>query len=226
MKYLEISETYLSKSKFKKPLLFSFFLISLIGIVSSFYWENLFNIREYFFGERNLIFLDGEYYRALFLTFVHSDLNHYLSNSYSLFFLFILHYSYFGPIKIFTLDLIFVFLSNLISIYTYDEGIHLIGASGLVYLLAGSYLTLYVLIDRYSSFQKRIFRSFAVALIIFWPQTLMAQVSYRAHFFGFVAGIIEGICYYLFKRSYFLSYEKWREIIEEDEEDTDPIQYH
>ena len=139
-----------------------------------------------------------------------------------LFFLGILIYNSFGALLFPILSLAFSVVVTLISINTYPEQVVLLGASGLVYLLGGCWASLYVFLDTTISVWKRIFKAFGVSLIIFWPQTLMPEVSYRTHAIGFLIGIITGIVYFLIKRKYLKSFEEFpppEELILDDQDD-------
>jgi membrane associated rhomboid family serine protease len=98
-----------------------------------------------------------------------------------------------------------------LALETYHPQIHLLGASGLVYLLGGTWYSLFILLDRRVPFGKRVFKATAVSLVLFFPQTLLAQVSYRSHFFGFVMGGLLGIFYFLLNKRHFRTFEEYPE---------------
>ncbi len=158
-------------------------------------------------ASKYLVFTRGEYYRALTTNLIHSDLKHLISNSYMLFFLGILIYNSFGFLLFPLLSLAFSVLVTLISLYTYPEQNILLGASGLVYLLGGCWTSLYVILDTSVSLSMRFFKAIAVSLIIFWPQTLVWEVSYRTHAIGYFLGIIMGTVYFIIKRKHLRSFE-------------------
>ncbi|HEY7161555.1 MAG TPA: rhomboid family intramembrane serine protease, partial [Acidobacteriota bacterium] len=76
----------------------------------------------------------------------------------------------------------------------------LVGASGVVYCMAGFWLTLFVLIERRYSIANRLMRSIGFFLIVFVPSTFEPTVSYRAHAIGFVLGILSAIMYFVINR--------------------------
>lgn len=205
------NKTYLTKTHYKNGLKVSIIFISLLFIISHIFWHDYGKIAEQLVASGYLVFEKGQWYRSLTSIFIHADLNHLLSNSYMLFFLIYLNYSYFGPLLFPTLSLIFSAMINLIALWTYHPQIHLLGASGLAYLLGGCWFSLFILLDRRLSIFLRIFKAFGVALIIFFPQTLVIDVSYRAHFFGFMLGLITGIVYFLIKKKYLRSFEEFPE---------------
>ncbi len=203
------NKTYLSKSHFKNGLIVSIVFILILFIISHVFWTNLANFSEFLVANGNLVFEKGQFYRCFTSIFIHGDLEHLLSNSYMLFFLIYLNYTYFGPLLFPTLALIFSAIINLAALYTYHPQIYLLGSSGLAYLLGGCWFSLFVLIDRRISIFIRIFKAVAVALIIFFPQSLVIDTSYRSHFFGFLFGILTGIIYFLIKRKWLRSFEEF-----------------
>ena len=160
-------------------------------------------------ASKYLVFEKGDYYRALTTNLIHSDLKHLLSNSYMLFFLGLLIYNSFGFFLFPFLTLAFSIVVTLLSLSTYPEKTILLGASGWVYLLGGCWATLYVILDTRVSVSVRIFKSIAVSLIIFWPQTLVQEVSYRTHAIGYIIGLLTGVIYFLIKRKYLRSFEEF-----------------
>jgi rhomboid protease GluP len=158
-----------------------------------------------------MVFNLGEYHRALTTNLIHSDLKHLISNSYMLFFLGILIYNSFGFLLFPFLSLTFSIIVTLLGLYTYPENNILLGASGWVYLLGGCWASLYVILDTRISVFSRIFKAIAVSLIIFWPQTLLPEVSYRTHAIGYFIGLITGIFYFLIKRKHLRSFEEYPE---------------
>ena len=133
-----------------------------------------------------------------------------------LFFLGILIYNSFGPILYPILTLGFSILVTLITLQTYPQHSILLGASGWAYLLGGCWMALFILLETRISLFSRIFKALAVSLIIFWPQSLVPQVSYRSHAIGFGVGLLLGIFYYFSKRDYFKSFEKFPDPLQED----------
>jgi len=204
-------KTYLSKTHYKNGLRVAIVFISILFITSDIFWRDYRNISEFLVANGNLVFEKKEWYRCFTSIFIHSDLNHLLSNSYMLFFLIYLNYSYFGPLLFPTLSIIFAALINLIALWTYHPQIYLLGASGLAYLLGGCWFSLFILLDRRLSIFIMIFKAIAVALIVFFPQTLVVDVSYRAHFFGFMLGLITGAVYFIIKKKYLRKFEEFPE---------------
>ena len=88
-----------------------------------------------------------------------------------------------------------------LSLLTYSPGTHLVGASGLVHLMAGFWLTMYVLVERRHSVGRRLLHAVGVALIVFLPTSVQKEVSYRTHAIGFALGpILAAVCFLLKRR--------------------------
>ncbi len=204
-------KTYLSKTHYKNGLIVSILFITILFIIGYIFWNDYGQIAEKLVASGNLVFAKGQWYRNFTSIFIHADLGHLLSNSYMLFFLVYLNYSYFGPLLFPFLAVIFSGLINHIALWTYHPEIHLLGASGLAYLLGGCWFSLFILLDRRISLSLRIFKAFGVTLVIFFPQTLVVDVSYRAHFLGFVLGLFTGLVYFLIKKKYLRSFEEYPE---------------
>lgn len=213
---LFIKTTYISKIHYKRGFNLTLITILIMFLFSKVYWEGWLGADKILAANKFLVFQKHEYWRLLTSVFVHSDLKHFLSNSYMMLFLSYLNYSYFGPLLFPILSIVFAAIVNLISLYTYPDYIFLVGASGWVYLLGGTWLSLYILIDKNSSFFKRIFKGIAVGLIIFFPQSYLPEVSYRTHAIGFLVGIFTGLFYYIIKRKEILSFEQWEDDSEEE----------
>jgi rhomboid protease GluP len=113
--------------------------------------------------------------------------------------------------------LLFAGLTNALTLYSMPESTYLIGASGMVYWLAGFWLTLFIFIERQHSLTQRIVRSLGVALMTLFPSTLEAQVSYKAHGIGFLLGLLFAIAYFTIHKASLRSSEEWKIIFDEED---------
>lgn len=152
-------------------------------------------------------------------TLIHSDWGHYLSNSYMLFILGFFVFGYFGfgiyPLQLFLLAAI----TNYITVYTYPENVRLIGASGLVYVLAGFWLTMFWFLQRQHLWHRRLLRVLGVAIVILFPTTFEPTVSYRAHAIGFAMGFIYAVFHFLINKDELRKSEVWKEPVPLDPEE-------
>jgi membrane associated rhomboid family serine protease len=127
---------------------------------------------------------------------VHADLNHFLSNAIGLFLFGYLLFGYFGTAVYPVLSFLLGIIVQTISLASYPSGFSLVGASGVVYLMAACWLTLFVLIERRFSIPKRLLRSIGFALVMLLSSTFDPAISYRTHAIGFVTGILLGVIYF------------------------------
>jgi rhomboid protease GluP len=163
-------------------------------------------------SQREDVFGSHEYWRLFTGILVHADLNHFFSNAIGLFLFGYLLYGYFGPLVYPVLAFLLGTIVQAISLASYPPATSLVGASGVVYLMAASWLTLFVLIERRFSILKRLLRSIGFALVMLLSSTFDPAISYRTHFIGLFAGVLLALIYFFF------SSEKIRaaEILEEE----------
>lgn len=164
------------------------------------------------------IFEEGEIWRLFTAQFLHSDLGHLLSNSYMMLILGIFVYAYFGWWVFPVAALMGGAMVNLLTIIGYPPEAHLLGASGVVYWLAGFWLVLYFMVERQRSWARRLLRVAGVGLMILFPSEFQPKVSYAAHGWGFVLGAGFGLIYFYLKRPWIRSFEQYELEYEQDYE--------
>lgn len=200
----------------EKPHSMSFLVCASILLIMAFlsqiYWQNWWSLAEFLPARKDFIFGEGQWWRALSAVFIHADIGHFFSNAYMLgvFSYFVFGHFGFGlyPLSSFVIAA----LVNVIAISTYPPEVRLLGASGLVYVLGGLWLTLYFLIQRQFSIVNRTFRVIGVSLMVFFPTTFVPTTSYRTHAIGFACGVVMGIIYYNLNRFEILRHEKYKYI--------------
>jgi rhomboid protease GluP len=139
---------------------------------------------------QNQVFLDGEYWRLFTALFAHSDIVHLLSNGPLLVIFGWLLRAFFG-LGVFPILAVLVgAITNLAVIRQYPPDVHLLGASGMVYAMAGMWLTFYLKFEQGYSFNMRLVRVVGFILIVLFPTTFQPTTSYLAHTLGFVFGMI------------------------------------
>ena len=155
-----------------------------------------------------------EYWRLVTAMGVHWDWRHLVSNAAFLALFSYLLYGYFGfwvyPFGVVVLGA----LTNYLALLTYPPEVRLLGASGVTYLMAGFWLTIYILIERSRSLRQRLLRSFGFGLILLIPTTLQQNVSYRTHAIGFGLGAIMALLYFQRKKKVI----RTAEVVEWDED--------
>jgi membrane associated rhomboid family serine protease len=191
-----VAETYLSRPPRKGSAAISLSCIAVVFLFSFVYWGNSFGIRPELVPSHDDIFTAHKYWMLFTGVLVHADLNHFFSNAIGLFLFGYLLYGYFGPFVYPCMAFLLGALVQLISLATYPPGWSLLGASGVVYLIAAFWLTLFVFVERRFGVFQRLLRSVGFALVMLLSSTFDPAVSYRTHALGFVAGILFGLVYF------------------------------
>jgi len=184
----------------QRPPQGSLFMVSLfllfVVLITQLFWIDFWGFADKLPALHKNVLVQGEWWRIFTATLIHSNLGHLLSNLYMLGIFSYFIYSYFGLAIYPILSFFMAGLVNLLCVYTYPPEVRLLGASGLVYLLGGFWLTMYFFIQRQYAWLQRSLRVLGMALMVFFPTSFEPTTSYRAHFFGFVAGIILGCLYF------------------------------
>jgi rhomboid protease GluP len=142
--------------------------------------------------------------------FVHGDIAHLLSNSLFLSIFSFYSYSYFGLMSFPLIAVVGGVFANILTLWGMPENTYLVGASGIVYFLGAFWLLIYIFIERNRSLRYRILRGIGVSLVLFGPGAFSPEVSYMAHFWGFVLGLMYACILFYFKKTYFYSYEEFK----------------
>lgn len=178
-----------------------------------------FQARDWMPASAEMVLVKKEFWRLWTTLFAHGDLGHLMSNSFLLVPLAFLLSGYFGY---FLFPLLGLFLGGIINFFvlmTLPQSTYLIGISGVVYWMAASWLTLYLLIDRRHSWKFRIAVAACLAVMLLAPETYKPEVSYLSHLLGFIFGVCSGGIFYIFNRNKFRNAEVVEYHIEEDDLD-------
>ena len=214
----ELIKTYLSQNNYPFGTVVSLGVILLSAILSQIYWaKDWIDLHKYLAATPNLVFLEGEYWRAWTSALIHADLQHFLSNAYMLGIWGYFSYSHFGYWMYPVAGIFFAGIINLLSLATYHGDVVLVGASGLVYYLGGTWLTLFLLIEKKHSFARRWLKASAVGFFIFFPTKFSPEVSYRTHAIGFGVGIVGAFLIYFFMKDKIKSKEVWVPLEDDDD---------
>ena len=189
-------KTLLSRKPSSNAIIVAALTVLFMTLMTFFYWNAPAAWGALLPAIKLEIFQHGQLWRIFSAIFVHADIEHLLSNMYMLFIFSFFVYGYFGGGVYPALSLVVAGLVNAVAISTYAADAELIGASGLVYILGGFWLTLYVFIQRQYSVLNRLMRVTGIAFVIFLPSTFVPTTSYRTHAIGFAAGVIMGIIYF------------------------------
>ncbi len=177
--------------------------------VSLLYWHGPAEVAALLPASGETVLERGETWRLLTALGAHADFLHFLSNSVFLTWLVYVSYGAFGP-SLYPLAVVPVSaLAMAITIEGYAPGIRLVGASGMVYALAGAWLTLFALVERRLGVVQRLIRAVGFFLVVLVPTSIRPEVSYRAHAIGFFLGVCLALAYFLARRDAIRGAERW-----------------
>jgi rhomboid protease GluP len=186
----------------------AFILLLFLG-ASVLYWNQPLTLERFTAG-REEVFQGQEYWRLFSTIAIHADLRHFLANSVFFYIFGLLLHSYFGSWVFPALSLAMGGVVNYFTLYSYPEQSVLIGASGVVYFMAGLWATLFFFIERRGRALKRLGVTICVMMMLFFPTEYEPHVSYLAHAWGFVLGIASGILYFYSNRARLREAEVWK----------------
>lgn len=215
--YQVVHETWLTRKPKPESLVVTA-ATTLVFLVANFaYLNNWSRASEWMPASYDAVFNHGEIWRLWTTLAAHADMGHFLSNSFLFFILGYFLYGYFG-LRVFPFGVTLCGgVVNLIVLPTYPPNTYLIGVSGVIYLMGGTWLTLFFLLSRQKELHQRILRTVGVALVLFMPtEAFDPSVSYRTHFVGFVIGVIFGVQHFLRNRPIFKTAERVETVVDED----------
>jgi membrane associated rhomboid family serine protease len=204
---LRVRETLLTRKPREWSLEVAILSVAAIQGVSLLAWRNGSALLPALAATSEGVLQKREYWRLLTAIAVHADVMHAVSNLIFVALFAYLLFGYFGFWIFPVLSLVMGALTNYFSLLTYPPEVSLIGASGLVYWMAGFWLTMYLLVERSVSPGKRLLRAVCLALLVLFPSTFQANVSYRAHAIGLGLGTASALAYFQFKRRSFRAAE-------------------
>jgi rhomboid protease GluP len=161
-----------------------FFILLFLGM-TLYAWSNPANG---WVATQHNVFVEGQWWRLLSSPFVHADLVHLLSNSMLFLIFATLLNNYFGRWAFPVLSVLGAAATEAFALITYPPDVRLVGASGMVYLMAGMWLVYFVRHSAYLTPLHRVMRVLAFVLIVLLPNSIEPQVSYRSHAIGFGLG--------------------------------------
>lgn len=141
-----------------------------------------------------------QYWRLFTSMAAHHDLGHFASNAVPFLLLSYLLFGYFGFWIYPAMTLLIGSLTTYLSLMTYPPETVLLGASGLVYLMAGFWLSLYAVVERTLPLRRRLLRLCGVGLVVLVPSSFQEDVSYRTHAIGFALGVVWACAYFILRR--------------------------
>lgn len=157
----------------------------------------------------------GEYWRLWTALFAHADLGHLLSNGLLFVPLAFFLNGYFGSWLFPVLGFVVGGIANFFTLKTMGAQGSLIGASGVVFWMGATWLTLYVGLETRESLRRRLGKALFIGAALFLPQGYEPQISYMCHLFGFILGVGTGVSYLLINRKKFAAAEVRELMIDE-----------
>ena len=182
--------------------------VGVLFVASLVYWSDFFGIASLLPASRESVYSRGEYWRLATSILVHADFQHFLANGVVLGVLAFLLYGYYGASVYPGLTLLFGAIVTGLALRTYPAQTWLVGASGVVYLMAGFWLALYLMLERRVSMGKRLVRAIGFGVIVLVPTAFEPAVSYRTHLIGFLVGIAFAITYFAKHKERFRAAER------------------
>jgi rhomboid protease GluP len=191
-----VKETLLSKKPARHGFAVALASVAVLLATSVVYWSDAFGLGALLPASRQSVFADGEYWRLVTSLGAHADFRHFLSNAIVFGVLAFLLFGYYGAWVYPGLAVVLGSFVTAAALRTYPGGTLLVGASGVVYLMAAFWLTLYLFVERRVPPGKRLVRAVGFGLIVLVPTAVEPQVSYRTHAIGFAAGAIAALAYF------------------------------
>ena len=203
-----IKETYLTRKPAPRSQWVALGSVAVLFVASLVYWIDPFGIASLLPASRESVYFRGEYWRLATSILVHADFQHFLANGVVLGVLAFLLYGYYGASVYPGLTLLFGTIVTGLALRTYPAQTWLVGASGVVYLMAGFWLALYLMLERRVRIGKRLVRALGFGVIVLVPTAFEPAVSYRTHLIGFLVGIAFAIAYFAKHKERFRAAER------------------
>ena len=161
-----VVSTLLSKKPGRDAALAVAWTLGILLVVSGFYWWGPPDLAAALPASGEAVFERGEVWRLATALAAHADPIHLLSNAVFLTWLIYLAYGAFGASLYPWSTVPLSAIALAVTLEGYPGNIRVVGASGMLYLLAGAWLTLYVLVERRLSVPKRLLRVIGFFLVV------------------------------------------------------------
>lgn len=191
-----VKETYLSRRPTPGSARVAVSSVAVLIVASIAYWADAAGLASSLPASRASVLGRGELWRLVTTLAIHADVQHLLSNGLLFGALSFLLYGYFGASVYPAMSLAAGILVTWFALASYPPHVQLVGASGVVYLMAGFWLSQYLFIERRLPPGKRWLRAAGFSLILLVPTVFEPNVSYRTHVLGFVVGAGCGALYF------------------------------
>lgn len=207
--------TLMTENPNASSFLMAVFTVALSVAITLLFWSVPEAWADYLPAVRQAVIQEHQWWRIFTAVFIHSNLEHLLSNMFMLGIFSFFIYGYFG-LKIFPLmSFLIAAAVNLVTLLGYGPETALLGASGLVYVLGGFWLAMYFFIQRQFAPLTRLIRVTGVALMIFAPTTFVPSTSYAAHGYGFFFGSVAAAIYFFMNKKSIRDHEVYQKTLVE-----------
>jgi len=202
-----ITSNWFTRRPHRYAFLQTLALAVILYAACSAYWSNFAQAHEWMAATPRQVFQLHEWWRPWTTLFAHGDLAHLFANSLLFFgFSYLLH-SYFSVWFFPVMGLLMGGLANVVVLLTLGDDVTLVGASGLVHWMGAAWATLHVLLENRQNFRPRFGNALFLMLVLFTPDTYRPNVSYLAHFIGFIFGVGSSYLYWRFNQRVFSAAE-------------------
>ncbi len=201
-----IKSTMLSQAPRKQARLVATLSICVVTLASAIHWQHPDTWGALMEATPTQVFEQKQYWRIVTSFLIHRDVNHLASNCFPLAILAYHLYGFFGPLVYPVGTFLMGIAVTATALLTYEPNVNLLGISGVVYGMAGFWLTLFLFVERSSSPASRWLRAVGFTFAMLIPSQIDHHVSYRTHTIGMCWGIVWGVLYFLKNRRRF--YEK------------------
>jgi rhomboid protease GluP len=219
---IRILSTLLSRPPRPNAAIVGALSVGFIAVGTSLYWKGAMNAQDWMPASYESVFKQHQFWRLFTTLIAHSDIGHLAANSFLFAILSFLLYGYFGTIVYPLMTWGLAIPMTAIALWTYGDETDLVGASGIVYLMGGLWLSLYFFLARNKTLTQRLLRSVGVMLGVFFPTSFEQHISYRVHFIGLGIGLAAGLIYYFANRNRLRA----AEVVGFDEDDESPIEFN
>lgn len=174
--------------------------VAILVATSALYWSDVAGLGQAFPASRESVMGRGEYWRLISSLGAHSDAVHLLANSALFGLLAYLLFGYYGGVAFPLLATLLGAATTGLTLLGYPAHVRLVGASGMVYVMAGFWLVLYLLVERRLRPSRRLLRAVGFATLVLLPTAIEPRISYRGHAIGFALGAVSGVLFFAVRR--------------------------
>lgn len=139
------------------------------------------------------VFQDGQWWRLASGVLAHAGVEHLFANT-ALFLVFGWYLrAYYGLAVFPGLALALGAATHALTIACYGPEVRLVGASGMIYAMAALWIALYMRYEVSCNPGHRLLRAAGFSLVFLAPTAFVPEVSYLAHAYGFLLGLLTGV---------------------------------